>query len=291
MRFGNFKHAIGVMARPSAPDRWFGLPVRIISALVLAPPALAVLYVGAPYSDVLVAGVAVLVAWEWARLCGRGAIGMPGAVLIATVLAASLTASLGFYSLASWVIAAGAASAAAAATRVRLGEALWYTVGAVYLGAAILAFLWLRADPDSGWAAILWLVAVVWATDVGAYAVGRAVGGPRLAPRISPGKTWAGLAGGAAAAAAAGMAVALGLGLADLGPARLGGIAVASAALAVVAQVGDLFESHLKRRAGVKDASNLIPGHGGVLDRIDGLLAAALALAGVVRLTGGMGIV
>ncbi len=275
--------------RLSAPSKWPGLPLRIVSALVLAPPALAALYFGPPYSDMLVCGIGALVAWEWARLCGRGTLGLPGIALIAAVLMAGITAALGHYSLAGWVIATGTAAAALAATRVRLERPLWYAIGGAYLGSAVLAFLWLRADPASGRAVILWLVAVVWATDVGAYAAGRSIGGPRLAPGISPGKTWAGLAGGAMAAAVAGIVVALALGSADLGPRELGRIAVASAVLAVVAQVGDLFESHLKRRVGAKDSSNLIPGHGGVFDRIDGLLAAALALGGAVRLTGGMG--
>ena len=275
--------------RLSAPGKWPGLPLRIVSALVLAPPALAALYFGPPYSDVLVCGVAALVAWEWARLCGRKALGLPGIALIAAVLAASVTAALGLYSLAGWVIATGTAGAALAASRVRLDRPLWYAIGVAYLGSAVLAFLWLRADPVSGRAVILWLIAVVWATDVGAYVAGRSIGGPRLAPRISPGKTWAGLAGGGLAAAVAGMVVMLALSPADLGPGGLARIAIASAALAVVAQVGDLFESHLKRRAGAKDSSNLIPGHGGVFDRIDGLLAAALALGGAVRLTGGLG--
>lgn len=291
MRFGNSKNEIGATVRLSAPGRWLGLPTRIISALVLAPPALAALYFGSPYSDVVICAVATLVAWEWARLCGGGALGLPGAVLSVAVLTVSVAAALSFYSVASWVIATGAAVAALAATRVRLGEPLWYAIGVVYLGSAVLAFLWLRADPISGRAVILWLIAVVWATDVGAYVAGRLIGGPRLAPRISPGKTWAGLAGGMVAATIAGSAVALAFGGAEYFPGELWRIAMAGAALAVVAQVGDLFESHLKRRAGAKDSSNLIPGHGGVLDRIDGLLAAALALGGIVRLTGGMGVV
>ena len=279
---------IGVTVRPSVPGRRLGLPVRIVSALVLAPPVLVVLYLGSPYSDVLVCIVAALVAWEWARLCGGGAVGMPGVALIAAVLAASITAALGFYSVAGWVIAAGSAAAALAATRVRLGEPMWYAIGVVYLGTAMLAFLWLRADPFTGRTVILWLIAVVWATDVGAYVAGRSIGGPRLAPGISPGKTWAGLVGGALAAAVAGFAAAVVLGMGTVDLAGLARITLVGAVLAVVAQVGDLFESHLKRRAGAKDSSNLIPGHGGVLDRIDGLLAAALALGGAVWVMGEM---
>jgi phosphatidate cytidylyltransferase len=195
---------------------------------------------------------------------------------------------LGFYSIAGWIIATGAMAAAVASMRYRLGRPLWYAAGAAYLGSAFLAFLWLRADPLSGRFLVLWLIALVWATDIGAYAAGRSIGGPRLAPGISPGKTWAGLAGGILAAAIAGMAVLLGFGAGELDWASLLRIAAASAVLAVVAQVGDLFESHLKRRAGVKDSSDLIPGHGGMLDRIDGLMAAALALGCAIRLTGGI---
>ena len=290
MPFGNSKNEIGATVRLPVLDRWPGLPIRIISALVLAPPVLAALYLGSPYSDVLICIAAALVAWEWARLCGSEILGLPGAVLIFAVSAVSVAAALGYYSVASWVIATGAVVAALTATRIRLGEPLWYAIGVVYLGLALLAFLWLRADPISGRIVIFWLIAVVWATDVGAYVAGRSIGGPLLAVRISPGKTWAGLAGGMLAAAAAGLAVALVLGEADFDLAAFGRIAAASAALAVVAQVGDLFESHMKRRAGVKDSSNLIPGHGGVLDRVDGLLAAALVLGGAVRLTGGMGV-
>jgi len=127
---------------------------------------------------------------------------------------------------------------------------------------------------------LLWLLFVVWATDIAAYFVGRGIGGPRLAPGISPGKTWAGLAGGMLGAAVVGGAVAAASG----GPA---GLAVMVAlVLAVVAQAGDLFESFLKRRAGLKDSGTLIPGHGGVLDRLDGLLFAAPAYALLVAVGG-----
>jgi phosphatidate cytidylyltransferase len=260
----------------------------VISALVLAPPVLAALYVGSPYSDVLVCIAAAIAAWEWARLSGKGTLAVPGSALIAVVMAAAVAGALGFYSIAGWVIATGAIGTSFASARTRLGHPLWYAAGAIYLGLAFLAFLWLRADPVSGRFIVLWLIALVWATDIGAYAAGRSIGGPRLAPGISPGKTWAGLAGGVLAAAVAGMAVLQGVGSGESGMAALARIAVASAVLAVVAQLGDLFESHLKRRAGAKDSSDLIPGHGGVLDRIDGLLAAALALGGAIRLTGGI---
>lgn len=287
MRSASINDATGATVQPPAPAKRQGLSVRIVSALVLAPPALAALYLGPPYSDVLVLVAAALAAWEWARLCANPPSDRPGAaggVLIAAVVGASLAGALGFFSIGGWLLATGAIAGALAASRTQRGDPLWHAIGVVYLGTAMLAFLWLRQDPLTGRGIILWLVAVVWATDIGAYATGRAIGGPLLAPRISPGKTWAGLGGGAVMAAAAGVGV-----VAILGGSGYVGVALAGAGLAVVAQVGDLFESHLKRRAGVKDASALIPGHGGVLDRIDGLLAAALVLGGIVRLTGSWG--
>jgi phosphatidate cytidylyltransferase len=151
----------------------------------------------------------------------------------------------------------------------------------LYVGVPATALLWLR-DVAHGDRLVLWLFIVVWATDIGAYAVGRLVGGPRLAPRLSPHKTWAGLGGGIAAAAAAGAAAARGFASADAAI-----LTVLSAVLAVVAQIGDLVESAVKRHFKVKDMSSLIPGHGGLFDRVDGLLAAAPAVALVQLIWGG----
>jgi phosphatidate cytidylyltransferase len=195
------------------------------------------------------------------------------------VAVAVIAGMLGAYAVGGWLAAVGAMAATLAASRERPASALWYGAGAAYLGTACLTFLWLRSDFDRALA--LWLIAVVWATDIGAYLVGRSLGGPKLAPSISPGKTWSGLAGGVGAAGLAGLGAAL-----LHGQGRVAELVAASMVLALVAQVGDLFESSLKRRFGVKDSSDLIPGHGGVLDRVDGLLAAALALGGALWLTG-----
>ncbi len=267
----------------SGPDNRRALGVRALSALILAPPVVAALYVGPPYSDLLVLALGALAAWEWARLCGRGALELPGAVLVGAVVAAVGSAIVREYAIAGGLIAVGAVGATVAASRARRGAALWYGLGAAYLGAACLAFLWLRADPLFGRATVLWLIAVVWATDIGAYLMGQAMGGPKLSPRISPKKTWAGLLGGMAAAGLVGASAAV-----LRGQENYAAFLVASMALALVAQVGDLFESSLKRRFGAKDSGRLIPGHGGVLDRIDGLLAAALLLGGVVWVTGSL---
>ena len=181
------------------------------------------------------------------------ALGEPGLVL--GVVAATLAVGLG------WRGARG-------------GKLASFAFGAVYVLAPLVALVWLRADPVYGRAVLFWLLAVVWATDIGAYFTGRAIGGPKIAPRFSPKKTWAGLGGGVAAAAAVGAAT-----TAFLGEGAAWKLALLSGSLAVVAQIGDFTESALKRRAGVKDSGTLIPGHGGMLDRIDGLVFAAVAAA------------
>lgn len=150
--------------------------------------------------------------------------------------------------------------------RMHLPRAAALAGGAWIIGAGA-ALLWLRAGAAYGRGNVLFVLVVVWACDIGAYAVGRLIGGARLAPRISPGKTWSGAAGGLLVAAAAGAVAGQGHG------------ALVAAALAIAAQAGDLAESAAKRRAGVKDSGALIPGHGGLLDRVDGLLAAAPAAA------------
>lgn len=144
----------------------------------------------------------------------------------------------------------------------------------LYTLAAVLALLWLRHQPASGRETILWIVACIWATDIGAFVVGRAAGGAKLAPRISPGKTWSGLVGGMAWAAVASAAVGYAVGLGHTMT-----LAAIGAGLAVVGQLGDLLESAAKRAAGVKDSGTLIPGHGGLLDRVDGLMAALVVVA------------
>jgi phosphatidate cytidylyltransferase len=171
-----------------------------------------------------------------------------------------------------------AAAVAPLAQRLPGRSPLWMLSGALYIGLPILSLVWLR---EQGRATLFWLLLVVWATDIGAYAAGRAIGGPKLLPRVSPAKTWAGLAGGAIAAAAVGAVSGL------AGQASPVALAVLSAGLAVVSQAGDLGESWVKRRFGVKDTSAIIPGHGGMLDRVDGLLAAAPVVALLCLLFGG----
>jgi phosphatidate cytidylyltransferase len=154
------------------------------------------------------------------------------------------------------------------------GRPLMRLLAVLYTLAAVLALLWLRHQPTSGRETILWIVAVIWATDIGAFVVGRAAGGAKLAPRISPGKTWSGLIGGMAWAAVASAAVGYAVGLGHTMT-----LAAIGAGLAIVGQLGDLLESAAKRAAGVKDSGTLIPGHGGLLDRVDGLMAVLVVVA------------
>lgn len=151
-----------------------------------------------------------------------------------------------------------------------------------YAIAAVVALLWLRHQPAYGRETIVWIVACVWATDIAGYFVGISAGGAKLAPRISPSKTWSGLVGGMCAAAV--VSSALGL-VFDVGDSVT--LALIGAGLAVVGQLGDLLESAAKRSAGVKDSGYLIPGHGGLLDRIDGLVAVLVVVAAVRLVVGG----
>jgi len=166
-------------------------------------------------------------------------------------------------------------------TRLTRGAPVLRVLAWAYGLAALVALLWLRHQPAFGRETILWVLICIWATDIGAYFVGRTAGGARLAPRISPGKTWSGLIGGMAWAAVASAATGYAFGLGETVH-----LAIAGAVLAVVGQAGDLLESAAKRRAGVKDSGRLIPGHGGLLDRIDGLMAVLVAVA-IARLVAG----
>jgi len=161
------------------------------------------------------------------------------------------------------------------------GAAPWYALGVGYVFVPCVALIWLRGHPTVGLQQIFWIVALVIFADTGAYIAGRSIGGPKLAPRISPNKTWAGLGGAVVSAAIAGAITGF---LMDRPSVWM--LVAVSGALGIVAQAGDLAESAFKRHFGVKDASNIIPGHGGALDRVDGLIAVAAAVAGINTLIG-----
>lgn len=243
------------------------LLTRTLSALVLAPLILLDIYAGGLWLDGFVVAAAGLMGWEWARMTGEGRLGAGGLVAIAALVGVPLAFAFGASQHALTELLLGTAAAAAVTWFTRPRQAAWIGLGTLYIGIACLSFLWLRHVPEEGRNLVFWLLAVVWATDIGAYFAGRGIGGPKLAPKISPNKTWAGLIGGALSAGLVGVLAAGFLGR----EAML--LVVGGMVLAVVAQGGDLLESWCKRRFGVKDSSHIIPGHGGILDRVDGLLA------------------
>ena len=257
---------------------------RIATAVVIAPPLIAAIYFGSPYAEIVVLVLAGLMAWEWARICGADTFDLCTISMIAIAVCSLVLAIILAFDVAAWLITAGSIATALLAIRENKADPFWCALGVAYISLSCLAFLWLLLEPRFGRVVVLWLIATVIATDVAAYATGRTVKGPRLAPTISPGKTWSGLAGGVIGAGIVGFFTA---GLAKLG--SPGVLALLSGALALVAQAGDLFESSLKRRFSVKDSSQLLPGHGGILDRADGLLAGSLAVALLAVLTSGRG--
>ena len=255
------------------------LTLRILSSLVLAPLAIAAAYFGGVGFMAFWAIAALIVLWEWDTLvCAqdRNSVLATGA---AVLVGAALLLALGRPGVAIALIALGSLAVAALASNVRR---LWCAAGLVYAAAILIAPVLLRHDESLGFAAILFLFVIVWLTDITADFVGRAVGGPKLMPRVSPNKTWSGAVGGTVAAVIGGVIVAMQFGIAGL-------VSVAAIALvlSVVSQAGDLAESAIKRRLGAKDASQLIPGHGGLMDRLDGFVAAAAAGALIGLVQGG----
>jgi phosphatidate cytidylyltransferase len=223
---------------------------------------------------VLVAAVALLMSWEWARIV-RGvrydaALGVHAAAVVGAI---ALTVA-GFQALALTTIAVGAA----VIVPLQFGaRAFASAIGVAYVGLPAIALAGLRCDEPFGELAVLFVFLVAWLTDTCAYAAGRLIGGPKLLPRVSPNKTWSGLVGGVGAAVLGAVVFALAIGAPPL---FLAGLALA---LGIIAQAGDLAESALKRGYGVKDASGLIPGHGGFMDRLDSVVAVSIcaALVGV----------
>lgn len=258
--------------------RLFGsaLGLRIISGGVLALIALAATRAGGVIFASLVSALSVVLVFEWTRMVeGREFTRSFFVLAIASSLAMALAAR-GAYEAAFGAAAAGGLAALLVGKGAR--GAIWAALGAPYLIAPSIALIWLRAGPNSGEALVLFLFLIVWATDSGAYFAGKTLRGPRFSPEISPGKTWSGLAGGALA----GGAVAALAGGAIFSMDAPGFFLLLGVAVALATELGDMVESAIKRRFGVKDVSGFIPGHGGALDRLDGMIFATLAMSAVV---------
>jgi phosphatidate cytidylyltransferase len=251
----------------------------VLSALALIPLALGAAVAGGPWLAGATAAAVVAMAWEWASMSEPKAPHPAFCFALVGAIGAVMFASWGELGLGlAWAALVAAASAfrRRGESLARMGEAL---LGPIYIAAPCAAFLWIRGHPSFGLVATIGLFCVIWAADGAAYFSGRLIGGPRIFPGLSTNKTFAGLVGAVTAGGAAGWAYGALVG-ADRSAWTAAGLA-----LSVIGMAGDLFESAIKRRFGVKDASQLIPGHGGVLDRLDGLMAAtsATALALVLR--------
>lgn len=248
------------------------LRLRIVSGVAIGAIAFVMLYWSPGAFALLTFLVAAAMSWEWGRIV-RGP--MPDSGLIVHVLAVLVAAVLtardmaGMAIVAAVVGAVAVAALAAGSDRARLSGA-----GVFYTALPVIALGWLRSDEPLGFLATLFVVLAVAVTDVAAFAAGRTIGGPKLWPEVSPNKTWSGLIGGIAAAAAAGALFSFVSGTG-------GALWLASLGLAVglVSQWGDLAESALKRHFGLKDSGGLIPGHGGFMDRMDGLVTASVVAA------------
>jgi phosphatidate cytidylyltransferase len=245
------------------------LALRIGAALVLAPLTIAAAYAGGWLWTALVTLVTIGLYLEWLTIVGAAR-----EIRVAASCAVALA-------VAGWYLATGQIDVSLAALAVGLAAVAllsrdqrgWSAAGFLYAAAAEMASVLVRLDRDEGFITLIFVLLVVWVTDIGGYVAGRGIGGPKLWPRVSPKKTWAGALGGFAGS----LAIAAGFAIWGLGkPLPL---LVLAAILSVASQLGDLFESAVKRRFGVKDSSHIIPGHGGLLDRLDGFVAAIVLAA------------
>ena len=243
------------------------LKTRAISAAVMIPPVVAAVWWGGWLFTCLAAVAAGVMAWEWIRMTSEGRFtlidGFIAVHLALACVAAQFSPLLGLALVVDFALLA-----------TLLSKRAWIGWGAVYAGLPSVALVWLRGTDEAGRHVLISLLLVVWAIDITAYAFGRTIGGPLLAPSISPKKTWAGLVGGMVGAVLVGGGLSI-----YFDYSQLAIVVPLCAVLAVIEQAGDFLESWVKRRWGAKDSSTLIPGHGGVMDRLDGLLAAGLIVS------------
>jgi len=272
------------LSPPARRFNWKDLGMRVGSALVLIPAVLwAIWYGDWPFMLLIAVGAAIM-AVEWGDMSERRHPAMIGVAVALGVVFPVFAAELGDFSAAFVLLTFGAIAAALFAKQLKVSS-IDAAYGVLYIGWPCVVLVWLRQQPDGrDWTVMLF--AIAWCADIMAYAIGNLFKGPKLWPRFSPNKTWSGFLGGMAAGVAAGVIAEQVTGVElPLWAAVVLGLATALATMA-----GDLWESALKRRFGVKDAGSLIPGHGGILDRVDGLMFAVITLAAgrLLLITGGV---
>lgn len=262
---------LAAKSSPQPPKKKSGLLLRVVSALVMLPIAISIILMGGMAYYGLVMLLTVLILYEWNGICEGKAFN--AVFVLQTIFALLLIYSLiraEYLALYFYLVPAGLLIVAALYYKMKLKFAL---LGTAYALLPALSLIWLRQNHD-GWI-VLWMMIIVWSMDTGAYFAGKSIGGPKMSPTISPNKTWAGLIGGAVTAVVFGLIAAhyfnLGFSMSFLMP--------AAAVLAIWSQIGDLAESALKRHFDVKDSGAIIPGHGGIMDRVDGVVFAAPAVA------------
>ena len=265
-------------AAPAADQGSRNLILRVIAALVLAPVAIAIAWLGGWLWTTLTTLAAIGLYVEWLTI-----VGMARETRVVTSGAVALGIS-GLCLAAGWIDASVLALALGLAAVALLSpqRRSWIATGFCYAAAAQIASVLLRLDQTSGFVALILVLLVVWVTDIGGYFAGRGIGGPKLWPRVSPKKTWAGAFGGFVAS------LVVPAGFAAFGLGKTGPLLLLGAVLSIASQLGDLFESAVKRRFGVKDSSHIIPGHGGLMDRLDGFVAAVVVAAIFGFLRGGV---
>jgi phosphatidate cytidylyltransferase len=254
------------------------LVIRVIVALVLAPVAIAIAFAGGWLWAALVTLATIGLYVEWLGIVGAAReTGVVASGVVALAIA-GLGLALGRIDESLIALAFGLAVVALLSPERRR----WTMAGFLYAAAAEVASVLVRLDQTDGFVALILILLVVWVTDIGGYFAGRGIGGPKLWPRVSPKKTWAGAIGGFVAS------LVISGGFAALGFGKTGPVLLLGAILSIASQLGDLFESAVKRRFGVKDSSHIIPGHGGLLDRLDGYVAAVVVATIFGLLRGGV---
>ena len=266
----------GEAAAASAEQGARNLLMRVAAALVLAPLTVALAYAGGSLWTGLVTLAAIGLYIEWLTIVGARSPRVIAAGAVALAMAGLLLAT-GRIDASLLVLVVGLAGVMLLSPERRL----WAAAGFGYAAAAAVASVVVRLDRTYGFVALILILLVVWVTDIGGYFAGRGIGGPKLWPRVSPKKTWAGAVGGF------GASLAVAAGFAAFGLGKTGPVLLLGAVLSIVSQLGDLFELAVKRRFGVKDSSHIIPGHGGLLDRLDGFVAAIVLAAIFGFLRGG----